>query len=64
MTRPLKVSAIVEGKIAVDKTLTIDCPMIPALEAWLNDIVEPDAQARFGQPVATSTSSAPIPAAR
>ena len=37
----------------VDKALTIDCPMIPALEAWLNDIVEPDAQARFGQRVAT-----------
>jgi hypothetical protein len=27
--------------------------MIPALEAWLNAIVEPDAQARFGQKVAT-----------
>src|SRR5271154_6691777 len=53
MTRPLKVSALANGAIAVDKVLTIDCPMIPALEAWLNDIVEPDAQARFGQRVAT-----------
>ena len=53
MTRPLKVSALDNGSIAVDKTLTIDCPMIPALEAWLNAIVEPDAQARFGQRVAT-----------
>ena len=53
MTRPLKVSALANGAIAVDKTLTIDCPMIPALEAWLNAIVEPDAQARFGQKVAT-----------
>ena len=53
MTRPLKVSALDNGAIAVDKTLTIDCPMIPALEAWLNAIVEPDAQARFGQRVAT-----------
>src|ERR1700728_1579476 len=53
MTRPLKVSALANGTIAVDKVLTIDCPMIPALEAWLNDIVEPDAQARFGQKVAT-----------
>src|SRR5271156_2240654 len=31
----------------------IDCPMIPALEAWLNAVVEPDAQTRFGQRVAT-----------
>ena len=52
MTRPLKVSALANGAIAVDKPLTIDCPMIPALEAWLNDIVEPDAQTRFGQRVA------------
>ncbi len=53
MTRPLKVSAVDDGAIAIDKTLTIDCPMIPALEAWLNAIVEPDAQTRFGQRVAT-----------
>src|SRR5208283_881186 len=53
MTRPLKVSALANGAIAVDRVLTIDCPMIPALEAWLNDIVEPNAQARFGQRVAT-----------
>ena len=53
MTRPLKVSALADGKVAVDKVLTIDCPMIPALEAWLNDIVQPDAEARFGQKVAT-----------
>ena len=53
MTRPLKVSALANGTIAVDKTLTIDCPMIPALEAWLDAIVEPDAQTRFGQRVAT-----------
>src|ERR1700734_1141439 len=53
MTRPLKVSALAEGAIAGDQTLTIDCPMIPALEAWLNAIVEPDAQTRFGQRVAT-----------
>ena len=53
MTRPLKVSALANGAIAVDKTLTIDCPMIPALEAWLNAIVEPDAETRFGQRVAT-----------
>ena len=53
MTRPLKVSALADGKVGLDKALVIDCPMIPALEAWLNDIVQPDAEARFGQKVAT-----------
>jgi hypothetical protein len=52
MTRPLKVSALADGAVGVDKVLTIDCPMIPALEAWLRDIVQPDAEARFGQKVA------------
>ena len=52
MTRPLKVSALDDGAVAVDQTLTIDCPMVPALEAWLNAIVEPDAQSRLGQKVA------------
>src|ERR1700721_2665299 len=41
MTRPLKVSALDNGSIAVDKNLTIDCLMIPALEVWLNSVVEP-----------------------
>jgi len=53
MTRPLKVSALAQGSVGLNKTLVIDCPMIPALEAWLNDVVQPDAQARFGQRVAT-----------
>src|SRR5271157_6015438 len=52
MTRPLKVSALADGKVGLDKTLLVDCPMIPALEAWLNDVVQPDAQARFGERVA------------
>ena len=53
MTRPLKVTALAGGTIGVDKPLIIDCPMIPAMEAWLSGVVEPDAQARFGQKVAT-----------
>jgi Extensin-like protein C-terminus len=53
MTRPLKVSALDDGKVGIDKVLTIDCPMIPALEAWLDNVVQPDAQARLGQKVAT-----------
>ena len=53
MTRPLKVSALAGGSVGLDKVLTIDCPMIPALETWLKDVVQPDAEARFGEKVAT-----------
>ena len=48
----------------LDKPLTIDCPMIPAIEAWLEQVVQPAAKARFGQRVAGSTYSARIVAAR
>jgi len=48
MTRPFKVSALADGTVSVDKPVTIDCSMIPALEAWLAEVVQPDAEARFG----------------
>jgi len=51
MTHPFKVSALADGAISLDKPLTIDCSMIPAIEAWLNEVVQPVAQARFGQRV-------------
>jgi hypothetical protein len=51
MTHPFKVSALADGAISLDKPLTIDCSMIPAIEAWLEQVVQPVAQARFGQRV-------------
>ena len=51
MTRPFKVSALADGTVGVDKPVTIDCSMIPALEAWLADVVQPYAEARFGADV-------------
>jgi hypothetical protein len=51
MTHPFRVSAIADGTVLIDKPVTIDCSMIPALEAWLSDVVQPDAEARFGVPV-------------
>lgn len=53
MTRPLKVSALNDGAVGLDKVLTVDCPMTAAIEAWLTEIVQPDAEKRFGQRVAT-----------
>ena len=52
MTRPLKVSALDDGTVGLDKTLTVDCPMTAALQSWLDTVVQPDAEARFGQKVA------------
>lgn len=51
MMHPFKVSALADGAVSVDKAVTIDCSMIPALEAWLAEAVQPVARARFGSPV-------------
>ena len=48
---PFKVSGLANGAVSVDKPVTIDCSMIPALESWLTEVVQPSAQARFGQAV-------------
>jgi hypothetical protein len=51
LTRPFKVSALLDGSVAFDNAYTLDCPMIAALNNWVNDVVEPEAQARFNQRV-------------
>ena len=52
LTRPFKVSALLDGAVRFNSVYTLDCPMIAALNAWLGEIVQPAARARFGQPVA------------
>jgi hypothetical protein len=56
MTRPFKVTALQDGAVAFNSTATLDCPMVAELEDWLADVVQPAAQARFGQPVAQINS--------
>jgi len=51
LTHPFKVSALAEGTVAVDKNVTIGCPLVVALEGWLAEVVQPYAQADFGQNV-------------
>jgi hypothetical protein len=53
---PFKLSGLAGGAVSVEGPVTIDCSMIPALEAWLSDVVQPRAQARFGQNVAGLTA--------
>ena len=48
MTHPFRVSALADGTVTVDKPVTMDCSMIPAIEGWLTEVAQPIAQARFG----------------
>ena len=52
LTRPLKVTGLQGGAVLFNATQTLDCSMVAQLDAWLSDVVQPAAQARFGQPVA------------
>ncbi len=51
LTRPLRVAALDGGAVGFGAAYTLDCPMVAALNAWLRDVVQPTAEARFGQKV-------------
>ncbi len=51
LTRPFRVSALQGGAVGFNATYLLDCPMIAALDNWLADVVQPAAEARFGQRV-------------
>jgi hypothetical protein len=56
LTHPFKVSGLANGTVSVEGPVTIDCSMVPALEDWLAQIVQPAAQAHFGVPVVGLTA--------
>lgn len=48
---PFKVSAADEGRVQLEPAATLQCPMIPALEVWLRNVVKPAAERHFGSEV-------------
>ncbi|MCI0466104.1 MAG: extensin family protein [Beijerinckiaceae bacterium] len=48
---PFKVSALLDGAVRFTSIHTLDCPMIARLNAWLGEIVQPAARARFGEEI-------------
>ena len=51
LTQPYIVGALSEDRVQLDTVATLDCPMVAALNTWVAEVVQPVAQARFGQPV-------------
>ena len=51
MTEPLMVGALSDERVELDTVATLDCPMVAALDGWIASVVQPVAQARFGQQV-------------
>jgi len=52
MTRPLKLIALQNGQVQVSKPVTVDCSLTAGLDQWLQEVLQPLAQARFGVGVA------------
>lgn len=48
---PFKVSAFQGGEVALNQRATLACPIIPRVDGWLNDTVQPAAQLYFGSRV-------------
>ncbi len=51
MDHPFKTTALAQGSVALDSRATLACPMLPMLDQWVIDVVQPYAQARFGEQV-------------
>lgn len=51
MTRPFKVAALSGGSVGLAQKLTLACPVIPHIDGWLNEVVQPAATMYFGQRV-------------
>lgn len=63
--KPFQVAAADSGAVALSPAALLRCPMIPAIDSWMHNVVRPAAQGYFGQPVveikvAASYSCRPI----
>ena len=51
LNHPFKVYALADGTVKLNTPSLLDCSMIPVLDDWIKTTVQPDALARFGEPV-------------
>ena len=49
--RPLEVMATAGGAIALEPRAVLRCPMVPALDNWARNVVQPAAFRIFGEPI-------------
>jgi len=51
MNYPFKVAAFAEGTVGLTTRATLACPIIPRIDHWLNDVVQPAAATYLGSAV-------------
>lgn len=52
ITYPFKVSAFAGGSVALSSRVTLGCPMIPEIDGWIDDTLQPAAEMYLGTSVA------------
>lgn len=48
MDHAFRITAFAQGSVAVTQRVTLACPVIPHIEAWLAEVVQPAARSIFG----------------
>jgi hypothetical protein len=51
-SRPFEMSAAADGRVQLKPAAMLRCPMVPAVERWVQTVVEPAARAHLGAPIA------------
>lgn len=51
LQRPYRITALDNGRVALNSHFLLGCPMIEAMNHWIVKVVQPAAQARFGEPI-------------
>jgi hypothetical protein len=49
--RPFEVAALSGGRVQLSPAATLRCPMIPSLDRWMAEVVQPAARSHFGMRV-------------
>ena len=52
MQQPFRISALAEGSVGLKSRAVLACPMLPALDRWLIEVVQPAARLYYGQELA------------
>ena len=51
MTKPFGITAFGDGTVGLSRRATLACPVIPRIEQWLAEVVQPAAELYYGQGV-------------
>ena len=51
MNHPFKITAFAEGSVGLASLVTLACPIVPTIDSWLAEVVQPAAALYFGSAV-------------